>query len=107
MTEWFMLAECGALLGDEVGEGGGFAEVDAEGAFGADVGEGYFEWVRRRGDLVGFDGGAGYVLFLVVGGAGGYVFVDDEGPLIFAGDGINAKGSNGKLWNCRILVEPQ
>src|SRR5580700_8298311 len=64
------------LLGDEVGEGGGFAEVDAEGAFGADVGEGYFERVCRRGDLVGLDGGAGYVLFLIVGGAGGDVLVD-------------------------------
>ena len=82
------------LLGDEVGEGGGFAEVDAEGAFGADVGEGYFERVRRRGYLVGLDGGAGYVLFLVVGGAGGDVLVDGEGPLVFAGDRINAKGAD-------------
>ncbi len=38
-----------ALLGDEGGERGGFAEVDAESAFFADVGEGYFEGIGRFG----------------------------------------------------------
>ena len=65
------------LLGGEGGEGGGFAEVDAEGAFFTGVCEGYFEGVGRLGNLVGFHLGAGEVLFFVVGGAGGDVFVDD------------------------------
>src|ERR1700683_5191588 len=81
-------------FGDEVGEGGELAEIDAEGAFGAVVGEGYFEgfrgWYR-----VSLDGGAGDILLLVVGGAGGDVLVYHETPLVFAGDGVNAIGADG------------
>lgn len=83
------------LLGDEVGEGGCFAEVDAESAFGAVVGEGDLERVRGFGDLVGFHLSAGEILLLVVGGAGGYVFVNGESPFAFLGNGINGVGAEG------------
>jgi hypothetical protein len=51
------------LLGGEGGEAGRLAEVDAECALVAGVGEGHFEGIRRLTDLIGFDGGAGDVLF--------------------------------------------
>ena len=83
------------LLGDEVGEGGDFSEVDAEGAFGAVVGEGDLECVGGFGDLVSFHLRAGEVLFLVVGRAGSYVFVDGESPFAFFGNGVDGVGADG------------
>lgn len=83
------------LLGDEIGEGGYLAEVDAESAFGAVVGESDLECVGGVGDLVGFHLSAGEILLLVVGGAWGYVFVDGESPFAFFGNGVNGVGADG------------
>lgn len=59
------------------------------------MGEGDFERFGGLAYLIGFHGSAGEVLFFVVGGAGGDVFVDDEGPLILGGDGIDAVSADG------------
>src|SRR5580704_4914833 len=82
------------LLGDKGNEGGGFAEINAERAFFADVGEGYFEGILSLIHLIGFHGGASDDLFFIVGGAGGYILVDNESPG-FAGDGIDGVGADG------------
>jgi len=84
-----------SLPGDEGGERGGFTEVDAERAFFADMGEGDFERILNLVYLVGLHGCAGYVLSFVVGGAGGYVLIDYQGPLILGWDGVDAVGTDG------------
>ena len=83
-----------SLFGDEVGEGGGFAEVDAESASGADMGEGDFECIRSLRDGVGLHGSADKILLLVVGRAGRDILIDDEAPLIFSRNGVDGVGAD-------------
>src|ERR1700692_2722468 len=90
-----ILVQNGQLLGGEGGEGGCLAKVDAEGALVAGVGESNFEGVRGLTDLIGLDGGAGDVLFLIVGGVGSDVFIYDESPPVFCGDGVDGVGADG------------
>jgi len=59
------------------------------------VGKGDFENVGSLRDLVSLHGSAGEVLLLVVGSASGDVFVDDETPLVFSGNGVDGVSADG------------
>src|SRR5579859_2214492 len=83
------------LFSGEVGERCALAEIDAQSATGADMGEGYFEGIGRLLDLGGFHGSTGDVLLLVIGGAGGDIFIHGEGPVAARGNGIESVGADG------------
>src|SRR5271157_3930877 len=82
-------------LRGEVREGSGLADVDAQGATRADVGESYLEGFVGLGDLIGFHRRARDVLLLIVGRARSDILVDHQRPVIARGNGIDSVGADG------------
>jgi len=83
------------LFRGEIGERRTLADVDAERAARADVGEGYFENTGRLLDLGSFHDGAGDILLFVVGGAGCHILIYDNRPITSRRNGIERVGADG------------